>query len=309
MTLWIWDMSHFDDPGIGNALSQGVNVIAHKAGGDKNDGELAAWWSAVKGKRSDNFMPGFYWVQYPNTPVARADAFIDRLDAVCSGWRDGPAYLFADCEKWNNDASTVPSIAEVNAFCARLVAKLPKLRPMGYLPEWVYGDKVKDFKYPIIQSDYGTNPLGDFKANYPGDNSSRWNIGGGKQATVLQYGSRCRVGGQVGDMNAFRGTMADFKKLVAPGWTVAQKNYPRTAVIGNYTLPELHYGDDDRDYGGYNGVARAQSLLNYVLGEDLAEDGNYGDHTKAAVKELMKGGDGKTVDLNAWLRLIGASAK
>jgi hypothetical protein len=308
MTIFGWDMSHFDDPGIGNALDQGINFITHKAGGDKNDSELAGWWSSVKSKR-DQALMGFYWVLYPGTPQARADAFIDRLDSQCAGWRDREAFLFADCEKWNNDSGTVPSISEVNQFCDRLVARLPKLRPMGYLPEWVYGDKVAGFKYPIIESAY-VSGSGGFKSLYPGDSNSRWKIGGGKTATILQYTSSASIGGQsTCDANAFRGDLQTLKNLVAPGWNVAQKSYPRTSAIGNYTLPVLHYGDDDRDFGGYNGVARAQELLNYTLGESLTVDGNYGDHTKAAVKELMKGGDGKTVDLAVWLKLCGMSAK
>lgn len=86
-------------------------------------------------------------------------------------------------------------------------------------------------------------------------------------------------------------------------WSIGDMNY-KIVEIGGYGFPELHYGDDDAKYGGYNGVGRAQSLLNYVFGAGLDVDGRYGPNTQKAVVRLV-GGDGKTINTAVWVRLCG----
>jgi hypothetical protein len=217
MTIFGWDMSHYDAPDIGNAIEQGISFITHKIGGDRNDPEAGQWWSDVKGERSRALLGG-YWVLYPGRSAARADEFIDQLDLTCPGWRSGPFILQIDCEKWNGKESTVPSISEINAHCDRLRVLAPKLMPIAYVPEWVYGSSVKGLRYPIWASSY-VNGTGSFKSLYPGDNSSRWGAYGGKTPAILQYTSSATIGGQTTcDANAYRGTLAQLTQLLAPGW-------------------------------------------------------------------------------------------
>jgi hypothetical protein len=147
MTIFGSDVSHYDGADTRAMFSDGIAFQTHKAGGDSNDAELGAWWNLAKGYR-DHVMLGAYWVLYPGSPAARAAAFVQRLDSQCPGWRDGPFILQADCEKWNGDPATVPPVAQVNAFCDALVGLMPKLRPVGYLPDWVYGD-ISGFRYPL----------------------------------------------------------------------------------------------------------------------------------------------------------------
>jgi hypothetical protein len=218
MTLYGWDMSHFDAPSIGNAISEGISFITHKAGGDSPDAELAAWWVGVKDHR-DQLLLGAYWVLYPGNPAGRADAFLARLDSQCPGWRDGPFVLQADCEKWNNDPATVPSKAEIQTFCDRLTARMPKLHPIVYAPYWVYTNTLKGLTYPLWASSY-VSGSGSFKSLYPGDASSRWAAYSGQVPAVLQYTSSATIGGQTTcDANAFRGSLNELTHLVAPGWS------------------------------------------------------------------------------------------
>jgi GH25 family lysozyme M1 (1,4-beta-N-acetylmuramidase) len=217
MTIFGWDMSHFDSPGIGTAVSEGISFITHKAGGDANDQELGTWWQAAKAVRG-RLLLGAYWVLYPGNPVARADAFLARLDALCSGWRDGPFLLQVDCEQWNNNAATVPPLADIRAFCDRLVGRMPKLRPVVYAPQWVYRDRLRGLGYPLWASSYVTGS-GSFRTLYPGDSSTRWVAYSGQVPAILQYTSSATIGGQTTcDANAFRGTLAELVALVAPGW-------------------------------------------------------------------------------------------
>lgn len=220
MTIFGWDMSHYDAiPAGGGArvASEGFSFVTHKAGGDSNDAEIGAWWSAFRSFR-DRLLLGAYWVLYPGNPAGRADAFLARLDATCPGWRDGPFILQLDCEKWAGKASTVPGKADIKAACDRLVAKMPKLRPIVYAPKWVYGDSLAGLGYPLWASSYVTG-TGTASKLYPGDSSSRWSAYG-QAPEVLQFTSSATIAGQTTcDANAYRGTLAQLTALVAPGWT------------------------------------------------------------------------------------------
>jgi hypothetical protein len=215
MTIYGSDVSHYDGADTRAMFAEGIVFQTHKAGGDSNDAELATWWNLVKGYRPQVLL-GAYWVLYPGKPAYRADLFLARLDGQCPGWRDGPFILQVDCERWNGNQATVPSVGEINAFCDRLVAKMPKLRPIGYLPDWVYGD-ISGFRYPLWSSKYVTG-TGGFKQLYPGDDAKQWAAYGGKSPDVLQYTSSATIGGQTTcDANAYRGTLDQLTALLAPG--------------------------------------------------------------------------------------------
>src|SRR3954470_23701657 len=93
MTIFGWDMSHFDAPSIGTAVSEGISFITHKAGGDTlyGDPELGAWWRTVKDTDPAKVLLGTYWIPrpdlYPNAE-SRARDWLDMLDAQCPGWRE-----------------------------------------------------------------------------------------------------------------------------------------------------------------------------------------------------------------------------
>jgi len=218
MTIYGWDMSHYDAPGVGSAVAEGIAFLTHKAGGDANDAEIGAWWTGVRGLDPTRVLLGAYWVLYPGNPAGRADAFLARLDATCPGWHDRPFLLQVDCEKWNGDQGTVPGKADIQAFCARLTERTPRLRPIVYAPKWVYGDSLTGLPYPLWASSYVAGS-GGFKALYPGDGSSRWAAYSGQTPAILQYSSSATIGGQgTSDANAYRGTLAELIRLAAPGW-------------------------------------------------------------------------------------------
>ena len=258
MTIFGWDMSHFDAPGIGAAVAEGISFLTHKAGGDKDDPEVGSWWRGVRGLDPDRVLLGAYWVLYPGNPTGRADAFLARLDATCPGWRDRPFLLQVDCEKWNGDPATVPDRAEIQAFCARLAARMPRLRPVVYAPKWVYGDALKGLSYPLWASSY-VSGSGGFAALYPGDGSSRWAAYSGQQPAILQYSSSATIGGQsTSDANAYRGTLAELIALAAPGWSTDMDLTPENlkaiagAVWGN---------DVDPSAGGYTASGALWTVL------------------------------------------------
>jgi hypothetical protein len=294
MTIFGSDVSHYDVADTRAMFADGIVFQTHKAGGDANDAELASWWGYVKGYR-DRVMLGAYWVLYPGNPSGRADSFLARLDSQCPGWRDGPFILQADCEKWGGDSATVPSVGEVNAFCDRLVAKMPKLRPVGYLPDWVYGD-ISGFRYPLWSSKY-VNGSGPYRSLYPGDSASQWAAYGGKSPSILQYSSSATIGGQTTcDANAYRGTLAELTELLAPGWvddmseqdayngsTRAMRDFFKVTDQGpeKDKKPESKIGHDASSQGVPGLYGKTVTL--YDLVHDVGEEAIA---TKSAVAEL-----------------------
>lgn len=221
MPLYGWDASHYDAVPSGAAVyNEGFRFMTHKAGGDANDAEIGAWWTALKGQRS-RMLLGAYWVLRPDlsgSAVNKADAFLARLDSECPGWRDGPFILQADCETWGGNTATRPDKAYIQAFCGRLVAKAPKLRPIVYAPNWAYGSTLSGLGYPLWASSYVTG-TGTAAGLYPGDASPRWAAYGGQVPAILQFTSSATIVGQTTcDANAFRGTLDQLTALVAPGW-------------------------------------------------------------------------------------------
>lgn len=161
---------------------------------------------------------GAYWVLYPGHGSAAGDAFVNRLDATCPGWRNRPFILQLDCEEWNGNSATVPSKAEIKAACDRLAVLMPKLKPIVYAPEWVYGQKLAGLTYPLWASSYVTGS-GTASGLYPGDSSTKWHSYSGQTPKILQFTSSAKIAGQTTcDANAYRGTLAQLTALVAPGW-------------------------------------------------------------------------------------------
>lgn len=277
MTIFGVDYSHYDNPSTAGAVGEGFAFFTHKAGGDSNDAEIAAWWDVMKGYR-DRVLLGAYWVLYPGSASARADAFLARLDATCDGWRNGPFILQVDCEEWSGDAGTVPSKSDIKIFCDRLKAKMPKLRPIVYGPEWVYGDKLAGLGYPLWASRYVTGS-GAASSLYPGDNSSRWDAYSGQTPAVLQFTSSATIAGQTTcDANAYRGTLGQLTALVAPGWSVAPEvpDMELTDKIGDEHYPNRTVGDVFRDIA---------QLRGFLVG-DLGDTGAANYKTSAPVVQL-----------------------
>jgi hypothetical protein len=235
VTIFGTDMSHYDQApaDLGARLvAEGVSFATHQGGGDATDIKLGDWWQSVKGQRG-KLLLGAYWVLYPGSPVTRANSFVARLDAACPGWRDGPFILQADCEKWNDDSSTVPSKANIQAFCDRLRVLAPKLMPIVYAPLWVYGGTLKGLTYPLWASSY-VNGSGSASQLYPSDISTRWSPYSGQSPAILQFTSSATIAGMTTcDANAYRGTLAELTALLAPGWKTEVPDVELTDKYGD----------------------------------------------------------------------------
>lgn len=268
MTIFGWDASHYDAvPDGARVVAEGFAFMTHKAGGDANDAELAAWWQEMKPFRG-KLLLGAYWVLYPGSATGRADSFLARLDAQCPGWRDGPFILQVDCEKWNGDPGTVPSLTDIETFCDRLAVKAPKSRPIVYAPKWVYGDSLKGLSYPLWASSY-VSGSGTASALYPGDGSSRWGAYSGQTPAILQFSSSATIAGQTtSDANAYRGTLAELTALLAPGW---EQDMELDELLNADEIPnDINPGTPGTP--GYNENMTVRWALRYAARASLALD-------------------------------------
>jgi GH25 family lysozyme M1 (1,4-beta-N-acetylmuramidase) len=283
-TIYGWDMSHYDAPNIGTAVKEGYQFITHKAGGDALDNEYDDWWGYAKSQPNSAVLLGAYWVLYPGNPAGRADRFLERLDAASPGWRARDAFILqVDCEKWNGNSATVPSKAEIQAFCDRLVSRTGgKYRPVVYAPKWVYGDSLAGLKYPIWSSWY-TSGSGTGSALYAkagGDSGPGWKAYSGQVPAIWQFTSSARIAGQdTCDANAFRGPLSSLKSLVTPSAPPITPPAGRPTMKITSEIPVLREGDDDDKLPGYNLIVRMQRIVG------VPDDGKWGPHTTAGIAD------------------------
>jgi hypothetical protein len=282
MRIFGWDLSHYDAPGIGDAVGEGYSFFTHKAGGDADDTEISTWWGHVKNLGSDVVL-GAYWVLYPGKAAQRADLFLERLDTTCKGWRDRDAFILqVDCEKWNGSQSTVPGKADIKAFCDRLVARTGgRYRPVVYAPHWVYQNSLTGLGYPLWSSAYvgGSGYGSDLYAAGGGDAGIGWNSYSGQVPIIWQFTSSAKIAGQTTcDANAFRGTVAQLKSAVTPKATKPPVTGVKTMEITS-TIPVIREGDDDDTLGGYNLIVRMQRIIG------VPDDGSWGPHTTAGIAD------------------------
>lgn len=266
MTIFGWDQSHYDAPAIGNALKEGVRFITHKAGGDSNAGdpEIDDWWSVVKGLSADTLL-GAYWVPRPDlrsNAAGEADRFLATLDAKCPGWRSRDAFILqVDAEIWNGDGATKPSLSYLKGLCARLeVLTSGKYQPIVYASKGQYGSSLSGLGRPLWNANYPTSATGLISTVYTragGDTGPGWASYSGQIPAIWQFSSSATIGGQsTSDANAFRGTLAQLKTLVTPGWdedmdlTAAQIDAIATAVWNHMEDDPNPDATTDRRVGG-----------------------------------------------------------
>lgn len=261
MTIYGWDASHYDQvPDGARVVAEGITFMTHKAGGDANDAELAAWWKELKPQRG-KLLLGAYWVlRRPVNAGTAADAFLARLDSQCPGWRDGPFILQLDCEPWNDGVTPAPTKSQILDCADRLAAKMPKLKPIVYAPKWAYQDTLRGLGYPLWASAY-VGGVGAASVLYPGDSSSRWDAYSGQTPAILQFSSSATIAGQTTcDANAYRGTLAQLTALLAPGWKQEEPDMELTDKEGSKAYPGRDVQDFILDVHGLRDVLRGDPI-------------------------------------------------
>ena len=176
----------------------------------------------------------------PRTPgpsvSAQVDYFLSYVDAQTPWWRQWPGWFFqVDTEHWSYDAVSPDTGEQV---CQALRDRTGRW-VIHYAPKWAYGNTIPGTT-PLWASDYGSNPVAELKAAYPGDQSSRWSSYSGRVPTFLQYGSQLTIGTQPGcDGNAYRGTVDQLRQLITGHFAQPQEgDAPMHMVVANRPAPD-----------------------------------------------------------------------
>ena len=164
---------------------------------------------------------------------ARAQA--DNLARQLAGHTEIP--VMADVEPTEGSEPTLVHTKKFIAACAKRDLRVTIL----YLPHFHWqalGEPQLDPELPpLMQALYGRNRRGAGSALYPGNTSPRWAAMGGRNPTLLQFGSRGRIEGfdklKV-DIDAFRGTR---QELSASGMLLAGR--AKKASAGKSAHPVL----------------------------------------------------------------------
>lgn len=206
------------------------------------------YWPGAVGRMRSAFADGVYGsyhVLWGNRSIrAQVDWWFSILDATAAGWRADPRFaVMSDNEPFGYNVA--PTIAQVNE-AGDIIRALTGKTMLAYCPPWHYGAALGGLRYPLVSSNYGSNPIAHYLAAYPGDSSSRW---GG--AALLQYGSRTRMGAQsTCDTNAFRGSLEELRSIVggpmASGILIAgeplEQYIPRIERALLWQIPEIRDG-------------------------------------------------------------------
>ncbi len=216
MTLYGWDASDFDWPrgpmDLAASRADGISFFTHKAT-ESNNTQHVHYSEAMNRARAAGVpFLGAYHVVRTLDMNAQVDYFLAYVNAQTPWWKTFGGWFFqADLEKWPYDA-VAPSYGVT--FAAEVERRTGK-RCLLYAPEWAYGNSISG-NAPLWESWYGGNPAGPYRSLYPGDgNTNAWQPYSGRVPAILQFGSQATIGSQHGcDINAFRGTVADFAALI-----------------------------------------------------------------------------------------------
>jgi hypothetical protein len=238
VTLYGWDASDFDWPrgpmDLAAARADGISFFTNKATESTNTQHVHYGEAMNRARAAGIPFLGAYHVVRTLSVSAQVDYHLAYVNAQTPWWSSFPGWFFqADLEEWSYDA-VAPSLGV--AFAAEVERRTGR-RCLLYAPEWAYGDTIGG-SAPLWASSYGVNPKLPYRAAYPGDTSLRWGSYSGRTPVILQFGSQATIGRQPGcDINAFRGTSADFAQLIR-GEAVLGGGTPLTPSTTTPVQPE-----------------------------------------------------------------------
>lgn len=244
-TLYGWDASDFDWPrgsmDLAAARAAGISFFTHKAT-EGTSVRHVHYGEALRRARAAAmpFTGAYHVVRSGPTSADQVSYLLAYADEATPWWRDYPGWFWqVDLEKWPYDA--VPAW-KGEEFADILAARTGRAVLM-YASKGQYGDSLAGTCHPLWNANYGSNASGTFQALYAargGDTGAGWASYSGRTPVIWQYGSQAIIGTQhTCDANAFRGTIADFARLIG-----MEDDVNLTDHIGNTQTPQVTAGRD-----------------------------------------------------------------
>jgi hypothetical protein len=291
MTIFGWDASDFDwDRGpmdLGAARAAGIDFFTHKAT-EGTGTRHRHYGEALERARGAGvpFLGAYHVVRSTSSVAAQVDFCLGYVDAKTPWWRKHPGWFFqCDLEHWPQDK--VPPSVGVQ-WCERMEARTGR-RVLLYAPRWAYSDTIGG-QAPLWASNYVSGKAG-FRELYPDDTSNRWQAYSGRTPVILQYSSSATIGRQpTCDANAFRGTVADFGRLIGGGPASL-----RAATKGDSDMAIIAKDTGGQHYLCFLGGFRSHPIRADKIGDIkyLASQGAF---------SLARGVDGAEWESDGWIR-------
>jgi len=219
VTTWGIDISnHQGDMNLTQVKAEGFDFIWCKVseGADYRD----PYWpqNYNRARAAGLILAGYHYVR-AGDPAAQARTFVSHL-----GDTSVPAML--DFEDGSGDITQFWAVkAEIEKLGVRVA--------LSYIPDW-YWERIgrPDLsKVPgLISSEYVTGS-GYASVLYPGNQSGFWKAYGGRTPAVLPFTDRALVAGKSVDANAFRGTPAQLRALLAGETTTSSTDTEEDTIM------------------------------------------------------------------------------
>ena len=206
------DVSHFQRGlSLAAVRRQGYEFVIAKA--TQGQGVQDAQFHAFREEAQSLGMlfAAYHFLHSDSSPRAQADNLAEQLNGAIN------IPVMIDCEPTKGSSPTLADVRRFIAACANRDLQVSIL----YLPRFHWQalgqPKLGPDLPPVMQALYGRNRGGAGADLYPGNESDRWDVMGGRTPELLQFGSRGRIEGFKRlnlDVDAFRGTR---RELAASG--------------------------------------------------------------------------------------------
>lgn len=212
MTVFGIDISHFQHGlDLARVKQEGYSFVAVKAteGRTVRDADWPAFRDAARA--AGLYLAAYHFLRSDSTAAQQAANLAAHLG-------DTTIPVMIDAE--TGTGGSAPDLAMITSFKTECESRGLRVTLL-YLPPWYWEQigrpSLAAVDLALVASRYGTDPVGFGSVVYPGDTSDRWNGYGGRDVTILQFGSKVTVAGQRVDGDAYRGAEADLAQwFLAP---------------------------------------------------------------------------------------------
>lgn len=236
MTLFGFDASDFDwDRGpmdLVKIRAAGISFFTHKA--TEGTDIVHHHFGAAVARARDAGVPFIGAYMVPRTPgnggagsiAAQVAFFLHTVQTAAPWLADFPgAFYQMDTEIWSSDGSVYDHVSPADGHAAsQLVHEKTGSVVIHYAPRWAYGDGIPGGE-PLWSSAYGgsSSVMATRYKQAGGDGGPGWDKYSGRTPAIWQFGGGAvALGTQpMCDINAFRGTVADFANLIGKADTMA----------------------------------------------------------------------------------------
>lgn len=211
MTVFGYDISHHQGPFDHDiARSEGMRFAYMKCTEGANFKDDRWPQNRDRALAAGTRVAAYHFLRSDHDVEAQADNILDHI-----GNRKCPIVI--DCEKRvdpSEGISSHPSLKHVKQFKEACRSRGMYVSLL-YLPRWYWQERGQPGigrLPPVINSAYGSEPLGGPEQVYPGDNADAWIPYGGQTPVMWQFSRKAMVAGQRIDVNAYRGPESDLDR-------------------------------------------------------------------------------------------------